>query len=135
MHPLDPALNRAILSLAPAHDVADRAPSTFLELAQCPRRIVWAGASDATIFGDPAINWAFRAWHDATHLALAADFTLAGERATCEAQIVALERAYPRIPKLCATILRAEVIGQAEHFVRFGSFPLDQVAFTLEAIR
>lgn len=117
MTAIDRDLNQAILLLAPVFNVSDRAPSTFADIMrQGDPLTVWSGASDGTIYADPAVNWAFRAWHDATHIAGRYDFTLAGETATCEAQI------------------RAEIVGQAQYAAAHGHFPVDQAAFVQEAI-
>lgn len=95
----------------------------------CPALTVWSGASDATIYGAPEVNHAFRAWHDAAHVAGMHEFTLAGEAATAERQVRELLAAYPRAPRAWLALLRAEVTGQAEHFAAHGSFPADQAAF------
>lgn len=124
-----PELNRAIITLAPAFSVAEKAPSTFGELQLATGITVWGGGSAKTIYGDPYVNWAFRAWHDTEHRAGNHPFTLEGERAVVERQICTLYCAYPRAPALWATILRAEVVGQAEHFALTGKFPCDQVTF------
>lgn len=89
---------------------------------------VWDGASDRTIWRDARVNHAFRAWHDDCHLRVAAPFTLAGERRACEEQIRQLLAAYPGAHAIARTIY-VEVIGQAEHYATFGTFPEDQVAF------
>lgn len=98
------------------------------------RRDLKRGASDATIYGDPHVNHAFRAWHDATHFAHGLGFHLAGEKAVCEHQIADLYRAHPNAPKLWAALLSAEIVGQAEAFLATGSFPVDQAQFTREAL-
>lgn len=135
MTALDRDLNQAILLLAPNHTVSERAPATFAEIMrQGDPLTVWSGASDGTIYDDPAVNWAFRAWHDATHIAGQYNFTLAGEIATCEAQLIKLRETFPRFPARWETILRAEIIGQAQYAARFGSFPTDQAAFIREAL-
>lgn len=118
-----------LLALAPAFTVADSAPDTFPDLISTARLTVWSGASDSTIYGDPVLNWCARAWHDATHLSLGADFSLEGETRTAEAQIVALYRRFPSAPDVYASIIRAEVIEQASYCYRTGSFPADQVSF------
>ena len=84
---------------------------------------VWSGASDRTIWSSPAANWRFRAWHDAQHLELRAEFDPAGERTVAR---LALRRT---LGTYCRRILWAEVWGQIEHFQRFGVFPTDQSAF------
>lgn len=135
MRPIDADLNRAIMLLAPRFEARDVAPETFQGLLNGPRGLVWAGASDATIYADARVNWAMRAWHDGHHIAGMHDFSLAGERAACEAQCRELLLLYPRAPMRWLTILRAEVIGQAEHYAETGAFPVDQYAFTMNLIK
>lgn len=134
LKPLSREFNQAILAIAPVHTAAAFAPGTFTELMQCERRIVWEGASDITIYADPRVNHAMRAWHDDCHKAGAFDFTLLGERATCEAQISILRNRFPGVPSFIIDAIRADVIGQAEFFALHGAFPVDQVAFVREAI-
>ncbi len=140
---LDAGLNRAILLLAPAFAARPEAPATLPELLQArslsPVLPVWEGASDATIFADPRVNHAFRAWHDAAHAlgngeAHPFAFTLAGEAAACEAQVRQLYTLFPSAPKRWATILRAEINAQGQYLADYGCFPEDQYAFTLAAI-
>jgi hypothetical protein len=135
---LDRELNRIILELAPAHVARDVAPETFRDLmtahGQGGEMPVWAGASDATIYADERVNHAARAWHDGHHIAGLHDFTLAGETAACERQIVELLRRYPSAPRRALDIIRAEVIGQATYAGLHGAFPVDQYAFTLQTI-
>lgn len=123
-------LNAAILKQVKTlkYSVADTAPSTFEDLIKAPSLIVWSGASDRTIYGDPAVNWAFRAWHDSLHLKLNAPFTLEGEKR------VALEQARLVDSDAIARIILAEVVGQAEYFAKQGEFPVDQVAFIKAAL-
>lgn len=134
---LIPDLNRAILLLSGNFVARPFAPQTERELIEaqqsCADFPVWEGASLETIYRDPMVNHAFRAWHDKTHLALPAlhRFTLAGETATCDAQCRELLRLWPRALPL-ARIIRAEIIGQAEHFAAFGFFPGNQAAFIEE---
>lgn len=126
---LDTGLNRAILAMAPKFIVRDHAPETMQELAQCERLTIWSGGSDQTIYADPAINWAFRAWHDSVHLSYAFPFDLAGETLTCEMQILQLRQRWPSMPERWSRIIRAEIVGQALHLQRTGAFPADQYAF------
>lgn len=131
--PLDPDLCRIIAALAPEHEVRDHAPDTLQGVLAHPG-IVYAGSSDQTIYGDPCVNWAFRAWHDAEHACGLFDFTLAGEALACEAQIKRLLQSYPRAPQSWVTIIRAEVIGQAVRYHETGSFPDDQFTFIRQAL-
>jgi len=129
MRAIDPAFNAAIISLAPSHTARPIAPSTYRQLVECGKFIVWDGASDATIYGDARVNHAFRAWHDSCHILGHHDFTLAGERAAADLQCAQLLAAYPRAPGRWLKLIHAEVTGQAEYFARHGIFPLDQLEF------
>lgn len=124
------ALNHKILGLAPSHEAADSAPGNFGDLMQHgPKRlVVWAGGSEATIYGDRAVNWAFRAWHDSIHRALKAPFTVEGER------LVAIEQARV-IGGTFGEIIVAEVTEQAAYFERCGYFPHDQVSFMHQVLK
>lgn len=124
-------LQRIPFLFAPAHEAKRVAPATWDELRNAGRGIVWEGESTRTIWGTPQANHAFRAWHDATHLELGADFTLAGERATGIAQCAQLERAC--LGRLVPIVWR-EVIGQTEFYAVHGRFPCDQLQFTLEGL-
>ena len=118
-------LNRKILKLAPKHLARDIAPNTFKELASntVSGLVVWSGASDKTVYGDPMVNWAMRAWHDSIHLKINAEFNSEGEKR------VGLEQARLIGSDRLGLILVAEVIGQVEYFDKYGSFPIDQVQF------
>lgn len=128
---LDSELNRLILKLAPKFQASDIAPSTFESLKEqaSGSLVVWAGASDSTIYGDPKVNHAFRAWHDSIHLKLNSPFTLQGER------IVALEQARLIGSETMGHLIVAEVIGQAEYNLETGLFPIDQKAFVIAYLR
>ena len=137
---LDRGFNAAVLHIANrlfpcGFDVRDKAPETFdalkAQVADGGRMVVWSGGSDQTIFGDPEVNYAFRAWHDWCHLAGNHDFTLEGERAASRMQMVHLIELYgidARVARWCH-IINAEVVGQAEHLRDTGEFPKDQMAF------
>lgn len=124
---------QCVHSLAPSHVARSIAPGTFPDIMRAPG-IVWDGASDATIWNDARINHAFRAWHDACHIAGQHDFTLAGEIATCEAQKRDLLRFAPRAPAQALQLLDIEIVGQALYAQKHGHFPLDQRTFTLERL-
>lgn len=134
LKPLSRELNQAIMALAPTYEAKSFAPGTFRELMACERRVVWDGASDATIYADPRVNHAFRAWHDAEHVRGQFEFSLTGERATCDAQIRGLLARFPRAPFFALQVIRAEITGQAEYFAAHGAFPADQAAFIRETV-
>jgi hypothetical protein len=128
LKPLSYRLNAAIMERARGlvYDVSDHAPNTLDELARAPRLIVYAGASDRTIYGDPQVNWAFRAWHDNVHKATGLGFDLAGEVAVARIQCAAIPDARDR------ALLWADIVGQTLYFARFGIFPADQRGFVTE---
>lgn len=125
-------LNQAILSLAPRFEARAVAPGTLADLYDCAGHaglIVYDGASDTTLYGCARVNLAFRAWHDALHLAHGFTFDLEGERQACTAQVRALLKRFPSAPAWALNLIRAEIEGQAEHFAAFGYFPENQAAF------
>lgn len=86
---------------------------------------VWSGASDNTIWGSHELNWRFRAWHDAHHVELAAEFDAAGEYRLA---VHAVRLIHGEAEK---AILWREIWGQVEYFTKHGFFPVDQVSFVL----
>jgi len=111
------------------------APRTLRQLIEAEhmaggRMPVSRGNSGWTIYGDPEVNYQFRAWHDRTHMLIGAEFTLAGEHRVCAAMQADCAKIYgAKESKLFALILDAEVNGQAEYFDRYGRFPNDQRAY------
>ena len=137
---LDIQFNAAVLTICnrvlPAgYDVADDAPNTYEELINYldagRRMLVYSGGAERTIYGDPEVNYAFRAWHDWCHWRGRHDFSLAGENATCAMQGKNLVALYGESPQTrwWRRILHAEIIGQREYFDRHGNFPYDQRDF------
>lgn len=142
IRPLDADFNRVILELAPVHVASARvpvftaatSPRYTRELLRADGLLVWDGASERTIYADARVNFAFRAWHDACHIAGDLGFTLEGERGACEMQKRQLVAAYPRAPRRWLALLDAEIIGQLEELERTGAFPLDQAGFVARAL-
>ena len=144
MKPLSIRFNAAIMTMAnkvcPAGwDVDNSTAPTSLAMlqdhvARTGRILVDGRHSDRTIFGCPEHNWAFRAWHDWTHLAIRAEFSLDGELAVAHRQIEDLCRVFGHSEdtRLWSRYIMAEVYGQALHFRDTGEFPADQVAFDLK---
>ena len=142
---LDVGFNAAILHIAAkltgGFSVSDSAPQTFEDLisqVETHRQIVvWSGASDATIYGSPEVNFAFRAWHDWCHWRGRHRFTTLGEAAVAEMQcqhIIALYGACEQTQRWCR-IIRAEVNGQQCYHDMHGHFPVDQFAFVERYLR
>ncbi len=140
MFVLDADFNQAILTITThlipqGFDISPHAPSTYAELkalvAGTGRLVVYDGASEHTIYGNPAVNHAFRAWHDFCHLAGSYDTTFSGEVAACRLQVRHLLQHYGDSDRTWRwqRIVEAEIVGQALHFERHGCFPIDQSAF------
>jgi hypothetical protein len=125
---LCPRLNEIILARAPSFSVADAAPNCERDLWTMGSMVVWSGASDRTVFGDPAVNWAFRAVHDAMHLATGLGFSPAEEIEMGRRQASTFDGGV-------ADIVFLETAGQAEYFLRTGKFVEDQVAWTLARLK
>ena len=106
------------------YTVSDHAPDTFNDLIENSQGTltVWAGASDNTIYGDPTVNHAFRAWHDHIHLRYGLGFTIPEEIEVAKIQASIL-------PDRLGDIILAEVAGQANYLKEHGHFPEDQKAF------
>jgi hypothetical protein len=140
------ALRQAILEtttrlLPDGFDVSDSAPQTYEQLKALMdagnRLRVWAGGSEDTIYKEPYVNYAFRAWHDLCHWRGQFSFTLQGEIATCEMQCRQLLEFYGKnetTHEWCA-VLRAEIVGQALYFQRHKRFPEKQNHFIAAYLR
>jgi hypothetical protein len=93
---------------------------------------VYSGGCEATIYGAPEVNHAFRAWHDAVHVRLGAAFTVEGEVRTALAQL--WQARYLGASKLDLARLRADTIGQVAYFVRTGGFVKDQARYVAHVL-
>lgn len=146
MTPIDPTFNDAVWHMAYAvlsggWNTSDNGPSTLAKLktvnaANNGRMVVSSQQCARTIFAHEGTNIAFRAWHDWCHLALDAEFNLAGETEVCflqAAQFIALYGV--KRSHYWRRLLRAEVIGQAAYRAATGEFPDDQVQFDLEYMK
>lgn len=103
----------------------------FDEIRERGRVTVFTGGSDNTIFGEPEINYDFRAWHEWTHFILRAGFDLTGELAVAHRQCEDLALVFGHGYKYdeWRKLVMAEVYGQALYFDQRGEFPIDQVYF------
>src|ERR1700740_2191463 len=95
MEPLDPAFNAAVVRIASrffptGFDVSEHGPHTFEDLKRLlnagDRLVVYSGGSSSTIYADPNVNYAFRAWHDWSHWSGNHGLSFQGEIAVCERQ-------------------------------------------------
>lgn len=129
-----PQLEAFLVANAPAHVAVEvGAPSSLAEL-QAAHAVggplpVWAGGSESTIYSSPAVNHAFRAWHDALHIELGAEFDADGEALVNAAGIRrALVDKSVSVDDLRA--LYFDVWGQFAYSTHHaGQFPTDQAAF------
>lgn len=88
---------------------------------------IWAGKSTKTIWSTPAVNVAFRAWHDSTHIRTGLGMTPTEEIVL--ARQIDLETVGV-ISHEARMILYAETAGQIAHFEKHdGAFPENQRAF------
>lgn len=111
------------------------APQTYGELCDYinvrTRTMVDGRHSEHTVYGDPEVNYAFRAWHDWTHYRLGQPFTRAGEIVVCRAQqnLVLYRYGAGIIAEHACAVLWAEIVGQRLYEDRWGAFPENQRAF------
>ena len=137
--PLNNSFNIAILHIASklfpcGYNVSPDAPASYDELRAHlnagKRMTVFSGGSDKTIYEDKEVNYAFRAWHDWCHWKGSFDFSSEGELNVFKMQVKHIVTLYgPSITKPWIKLLHAEIVGQQEHFVKYGVFPDDQRAF------
>lgn len=85
---------------------------------------------DNTIFGDPATNIMFRAWHDLIHIELGEGFDYMQEARVAFKQIAELPEDW-REEKL---LILSEIIGQAAHHEKYDKFVDDQRMFTVNLL-
>jgi hypothetical protein len=137
---LDHGFNAAVLHIAQrlfpgGFDVSEDAPDTYeglVALFESGRRYrVFSGGSERTIYGDPEVNYHFRAWHDWCHWRGRCDFSLKGEYGAYQFQCTHVDALYGESDTTARwkRILYAEVIGQKIYEQRYGRFPKDQMAF------
>ena len=108
-----------------------RSTTTSSTVSITAKKFWSSGGSARTIYADPAVNYAFRAWHDWCHWNGKHDLTDAGEVGACQMQCHQLYDAYGFNGQTLrwTNIIKAEVIGQAEYFDRHYRFPDDQRLF------
>jgi hypothetical protein len=140
MRLLDPGLNAAIIAIASdlfpdGFDVSADAPGTYAALKAHldagKRLVVYDGGCEGRIYGDAAVNHAFRAWHDFSHWKGEHDFSVEGECRVFDMQRRHLLYVCGDTPQTWRWIgiLRAEVIGQRLLYERHKRFVEDQRGF------
>jgi len=122
-------------------DVSEEAPGTYralkAHLDTGKRLVVYSGGSYGTIYVDPQVNYAFRAWHDYTHWQEGFDFSVEGETAVCHEQCRQIIERYgdtTQTRRWC-DILRAEIIGQRLFYQYHKKYVVDQRTFIEEYIK
>jgi hypothetical protein len=150
MKPVDTLFERATLAIArrlvpQGWRGHDNAPTNLRDLVaawdNCKRIggpiIVSDLHCERTVFSSPAVNMAFRAWHDHRHITSSAEFDDAGERMVhlaMQLDLAGWVSAYGRqggdFSRVFA-LLDCENIGQLEYWKVYGSPPDDQRTFAL----
>lgn len=135
MNTLTRYINSNILDLSKGlrYTVKDVAPSTFQDVSNESSLIVWSGASDATIYQDASVNYAFRALHDAMHIETGLGFDAIHEMELGRIQASKVHALTGS--ELLATIVHLEVSGQAEHYLKTGQFIEDQISFIMKQLK
>lgn len=88
--------------------------------------------SEKTIFGDPQVNWKFRAIHDFLHLVHGLDFTYEAELLVNYHQTVfALQTGRGLLRDFELSLLNIETAGQIAYHRSTGEFPSDQRKFAI----
>lgn len=87
---------------------------------------------DRTIYSSPAVNYAFRAWHDSIHLVLDVGFDFDGELAVALHHVRVAELA--GLPKRDIDMLWADTYGQRLYHEYTGSFVDDQEGFVTDCL-
>lgn len=122
--------NQLILNQASKLDyiVKDTAPNDIQSVLGHSQLVIWSGQSDNTIWQDAKVNHAFRALHDALHIESRLGFTPLEEIELGRIQA-------SKYSGLLADLVYCEVSKQAEHYLKHGTFLVDQVGFTLNYLR
>lgn len=127
------SLNKLVIAQAARLNwrLGDNAPSDYATLARrgLSDLEIFPGASDSSIYSEPSVNHAFRAWHDATHIIHGLGFTPADELRVAAIQCAAVACPFDR------ALVWADVAGQLEYYQQFGDFPIDQRAFVADYAR
>lgn len=122
-------LKRTILKYVPPYVACSNAPNAWKDLQKFKNAAilpVYAGSCDNTIYGDAAINVAFRAWHDWIHLQYGLSFTPDNE------QQVAAIHALHCDNENDAIVIYADVMSQVEHYQRTGEYSDHQIHTVIE---
>lgn len=138
---LSPELDAFILSVAPPHYPTADAPNESAELLAWAKTHtigrdpvpVWDGASDDSIYGSPEVNFAYRAWHDATHIKLDLDFTPDAEKQVALNHVREAWEAGLSVD--ACNLLWIDSQGQNEYFAVHQDFVQNQRLFAKVAVK
>ncbi len=104
----------------PRYRAADCAPSTVRDMlrhySETREILVWAGASESTVWGHPRGNYLFRAFHDWAHIRTGASFSVESEVRLARFQAAETDSS------LLAVFILEEVAEQARYFEASGAF-------------
>lgn len=122
-------------------DMQDSYEAMQVEYIKTGRITIWTGASESSIFGIPAANWCFRAWHDWWHIQLYCGFNYKDELKVLRYQQSDAMRwcvqngiSFKKT-RLILLLLEAEIKGQADYELEHGEFPADQIKFAEEYVQ
>jgi len=139
--PLDPSLNQAILHMAKlifpkgfqVQHADDKTAQQVWKRFDAGEFVAPSNNSGYTVFDDPQVNYAMRAWHDWTHWKLRRTFQNVHENQVNDQQKRDLIKVFGRTPQTMrwCKILDADTVGQLQYKKKYGDFPVDQHAFVL----
>jgi hypothetical protein len=90
--------------------------------------------SAETVYDSPETNYAFRFWHDMTHVSLDQNFELDAEITVARAHLAVLAASGWGPGTLEYELLHADTLGQALCSATSGDFPVDQPCFARRAV-
>lgn len=96
---------------------------------------VFDGGSDSVIFTSAEANWAYRFWHDVTHLERGRDFTSPHELDMAVFHLWEAERHGLERGSLPWRLLHADAVGQVLHWAVRREFLIDQRAFIVNYLQ
>ena len=137
------ALEGFIIAKAPKHHTSAKAPDNYAQLREwADTHIVGIDSmpvsdafSDRTIYRAPAVNYAFRAWHDALHLHYGLNTSTYDELEVAAKHKRALAGEVGCFTAEAQRILWADTAGQTFYHKRHGRFPANQRGFVLAHLK
>lgn len=96
---------------------------------------VFDGGSDSVILTTPEANWAYRFWHDVTHLERGRNFTSPHELDMAVFHLFEAERHGLERGSLPWRLLHADAVGNVLHWAVMKDFVLHQYSFILNYLQ